>query len=1224
MSNPFKANCLLVALDVKPAYWSRTGVSSEELNMLREIAKNLGLRFVSYENGGHQCFVYNPRGLAKVFLQNRTELLNPASYIAEKVKLEDFIRLLENINFQAIIDAGDFSEAEPDIAQLDKYLVDVGRKEKDKKPEAEVFPIGLAMGYGPENARMFLKYQKIGRTISLYPFTSARHNIWFTAVDKEAGQRLLDGWVEAADIAVAVIAGATVAKDRKRLTKKEIRDRAPDKSNDRAERIKRSNEKYRGLVLLTAWQRLKEGDSQLAEEILGLLPPRDRVGLPDLALMFDGKVDMKKNAPALTELSHGVSELASPQLRSLNVVKNRIIALFLDFINRYGLYRIAAYPEFLVAVLFSVLNPLALPFIVAGGMVAQSNSPDEEWVKALLINVLTFGAEHIIDAPAVKNKISERKIRDMIADFKLNAEDIRLINDGRKELGLEKLSGQEVQAELENFRRLYDLGSEYVIKGEAGRQRTERRNLARGDDETSQGDKKRPSQRNQGRGAEDLEGRLLSDSGNFWGDLSVTWGQKLACLRQVINERGLSVGLGVTIPVLDDEKIQELITLISREPKESLLHELAGAILREKERQKAQQGNRIAAIKGNIAEAGRLLSEGELQAAMEKIEETLSLAPDDQEALSLKGILAQESENRKRQADIENRLKAGLKTLYENKIRLRDKKITKEERASLESAAKDARSLIRTLSEKYASVYLSVLKGYEGETRFYEEMLEILIQRVFELESGMTVSVLGAIYTASPRTMAYFWQNKSRLKNNPGFRKILLGFMLSHPEADIATLNSYLRLERDFIVDSVLEQKEGEDDYMGFLLKLMAREKLYAGEDKEAKAREEFKSETLEITRIIINRDINKLNNVLELLLNGVDFDIGEQILGYLFLKIDNLSKKFLDILSEEEEVFVFSEILLKSISFHEKHSRQDISNAMEASLVRILEEAADIIYEKSSFELPRNVSLLIEYLQNKGELSESVFSVRTELTSYLEENDYDRLAEKLKRENISYKERLAILYRIAILWTHMLKGSGDLGEIEAMCQERDPLIRAYFYYALALVRGSSKNKRTIADKIMKSELRRIVERIVSSGRLNRDVLMNILYELKLGDSRNKLFMAYGVLASLGIERNISIEIQGENLSSKILEADNTSLIKEALSEAARNDWIINNAEDKEIIEDIIWLLSQPEDIKRRAFGSIIILLSGSKGNADMLRDYRKIISNAKQLFAPSLSRQSL
>jgi len=774
------------------------------------------------------------------------------------------------------------------------------------------------------------------------------------------------------------------------------------------------------------------------------------------------------------------------------------------------------------------------------GSAQTSPAADKEWIKSLFVNALTFGPEQIIYESVVEERLKDTQVKIIVAGFRLNKEDLRTINEGRQTSGLKPFSEREIQARFEELRRelsaLYDIDivdeKESVKRLEPKAKKSKRSlkdrdfsDVLRFEDSSASG-KQQPVERRAK--IRDLEDRLLSEAGEFWSDVTITWNEKLACLRQIVDQRGVGVGLGVTMPFLNVRQIQELLASITKEHKESELHRLAEVIVKEQERQKAQSDIKTR-IQNYIEAAKSLRNEGKLKEALERVEKALSFSPEQEEAINLKAALLAELEREKEETDIKNT----LKILYENQQRLKDKKITKEQKTFLADQNKEARDLLVKSSLISPELYLSCLKEYKAWGNFYSEMLRLLTDRLFESEVEKITAALKTIYTVSAEDISVLWSNKDRLKRNTVFRQALLDFMISQGQTNTAVLNNYLHAEKVYIINKILEEKE----YFAVLLELM--QSVYDQKDLAAKVKDEFRETALEIIKVIIDTNIKNLDYVFVLPL-AKEAKIGprEDILGYLFLKINNFAMKVLNSLSAEEAA-VFAESMLKGISFYDACMRQDISNAIRANLVRILESATDFVYENRSFDLPANNALFIEQLRKKNEIPQSVFSLQKEVAFYLKEDSQDKLIELLKDKDILYAEKLAILYQLAILWTGILNRTGNLKQVVDVCNQDDPLIRSYLYYGLALVR-SPKYSKAIASGPMRQELTHIIVDVVKQGEIDIAVFNNLLYELKLGDEYNKLFMAYGVAASLAINRNIAVEVPGHNLRSEVLAKDSS------------------------------------------------------------------------------------
>jgi hypothetical protein len=214
--DPKNTTLLLVALGIKPAYWSwRFKMKEEELDLINNIAKILGLRFVSYNNlssyKGMSCFVYNPKALASVFFEHRKELLSPDFYLGKAVDKESCLEAFKTIELEKIINSGNLDDITAQLVQLDRYLITISQitspfsTERDTSPEP--FPIGLAMGYDTLDVKLYFSLRRdlVDPQKHLYLVISDTHDLIIASRDSNIALSLLANWIRARDTAQQII-----------------------------------------------------------------------------------------------------------------------------------------------------------------------------------------------------------------------------------------------------------------------------------------------------------------------------------------------------------------------------------------------------------------------------------------------------------------------------------------------------------------------------------------------------------------------------------------------------------------------------------------------------------------------------------------------------------------------------------------------------------------------------------------------------------------------------------------------------------------------------------------------------------------------------------------------------------------------------------------------------------------------------------------------------------
>jgi len=214
--DPKNTTLLLVALGMKPAYWSWLfKMTNEELDLVKNISEILGLRFVFYNrrsrNSAISCFVYNPKALASVFFEHRKELLSPDFYLGRVINKESCLEAFKKIDLEKIINSGRLDDVRGQLVQLDNYLVTINQvtwphsTERDISPEP--FPIGLAMGYNSSDVKEYLRARKnrVNPQEYLNLVISNTHDLMIASRDPNIALSMLANWIKARDMAQQII-----------------------------------------------------------------------------------------------------------------------------------------------------------------------------------------------------------------------------------------------------------------------------------------------------------------------------------------------------------------------------------------------------------------------------------------------------------------------------------------------------------------------------------------------------------------------------------------------------------------------------------------------------------------------------------------------------------------------------------------------------------------------------------------------------------------------------------------------------------------------------------------------------------------------------------------------------------------------------------------------------------------------------------------------------------
>ncbi|MBU1913130.1 MAG: hypothetical protein KKB22_06345 [Candidatus Omnitrophica bacterium] len=205
---PKNTTLLLVSLGIKPAYWSWKigGIREGELNLIQNISKILGLRFISYNFGNNTkkaCFVYNPKELARVFLENKEQLMTVGAYLGRTVDPQKSIEIFGTINLETIVNTGNLETKVDELTRLDEYLTTVGqippRHSERKQVYFEPFPVGLAMGYYSRDAMAYLeaKRERIPPTSRLVFLRSGEYDFAVGSIDENIARAIFDKWLKA-------------------------------------------------------------------------------------------------------------------------------------------------------------------------------------------------------------------------------------------------------------------------------------------------------------------------------------------------------------------------------------------------------------------------------------------------------------------------------------------------------------------------------------------------------------------------------------------------------------------------------------------------------------------------------------------------------------------------------------------------------------------------------------------------------------------------------------------------------------------------------------------------------------------------------------------------------------------------------------------------------------------------------------------------------------------
>ena len=214
--DPKNTTLLLVSLGIKPAYWSWKigGVKDEELNLIQNISRILGLRFISYQFGNNTkkaCFVYNPKELAQVFLENKEQLMTVGAYLGRTVDPQKSIEIFGKIGLETIVNTINLETKWDELTRLDEYLTTVGqilpRHLERKQVYFEPFPVGLAMGYYSRDAMAYLeaKRERIPPTSRLVFLRSSEYDLAVGSIDENIARAIFDKWIKARKVVESII-----------------------------------------------------------------------------------------------------------------------------------------------------------------------------------------------------------------------------------------------------------------------------------------------------------------------------------------------------------------------------------------------------------------------------------------------------------------------------------------------------------------------------------------------------------------------------------------------------------------------------------------------------------------------------------------------------------------------------------------------------------------------------------------------------------------------------------------------------------------------------------------------------------------------------------------------------------------------------------------------------------------------------------------------------------
>jgi len=214
--DPKNTTLLLVALGIKPAYWSWLfKMTAEELDMVKNISKALGLRFVSYNrlsgDTDISCFVYNPKALAGVFLKHRKELLSPDFYLGRAINKGSCLEAFGKIDLEKIINGEASDDVSGQLALLDNYLITINQVAwpftTERKISPEPYPIGLAMGYNSLDVKEYLRARKdmVHPEEYLNMIISNTHDLMIASRDPNIALSIIANWIKSRDAAQRII-----------------------------------------------------------------------------------------------------------------------------------------------------------------------------------------------------------------------------------------------------------------------------------------------------------------------------------------------------------------------------------------------------------------------------------------------------------------------------------------------------------------------------------------------------------------------------------------------------------------------------------------------------------------------------------------------------------------------------------------------------------------------------------------------------------------------------------------------------------------------------------------------------------------------------------------------------------------------------------------------------------------------------------------------------------
>jgi soluble cytochrome b562 len=552
------------------------------------------------------------------------------------------------------------------------------------------------------------------------------------------------------------------------------------------------------------------------------------------------------------------------------------------------------------------------------------------------------------------------------------------------------------------------------------------------------------------------------------------------------------------------------------------------------------------------------------------------------------------------------------------------------EKAELEATAKKLRAQIGEETGKVAVYFRALHRAQAASPKGWEFFIQtaladpFALPRLYAAAPEDAMAGLEALAETFPSAITGMWKDRKAFEARPEFRAVLRQFMLTRWHGPLAVLNAYLEQERKYLIAQELAGYGADKaNYVSDLLvSVKSVYELSATGTLNISDLRNYYNLALGIVDDILRNDFGFfMDNMFTLEPAGESMVQGKigmptEVTGYLFARsAKRLIPRILEASPESDAEKLALWVSRMHAYFLSHEDTKGLSPAIDADMHKMLEAVTDQVYKEGSFKnIDAKTARFFQAASELSEVSLSPFMFRPELEALMSREDAQELIQLLHASDLSFKNRMAIIFRLAMLWDTALKNKTlNIQNLKKMCGQPDPLVRSNVYFAMALIRGK-QSQLEIQKQVNGPEFVRLMSHAVTpEGEVDPNHVLTMLHMLWMGEDTEKILMTYAVVASLALNGSVVINLDGKRQEFLLKEGlDARPAIAAILQTALAHEWLQHEPHAYQIVRDTLHLLEtpMPENEKREIYGRIIRVMSlGPQAKGQVWAEYEKAVA---------------